>query len=101
MYHVALNNNGSYIENEAPENPTYIIGDFEDMFLTDAERQLKIRFNPGVSSFKPVILENKIETMGGKYPFILRNGSVNYKEFSISGLLSYLTDEKELFMTGI
>jgi hypothetical protein len=39
--------------------------------------------------------------MGGQYPFIFRNGSVNYKEFSISGLLSYLSDEKELFMQGI
>jgi hypothetical protein len=46
-------------------------------------------------------LENKVETLGGKYPFIFRNGNVEYKEFPISGLLSYLGDEKELFMKGI
>jgi len=42
-----------------------IIADFEDMFLFDGERQLKIRFNPKVSSFKTNILENKTDTIGG------------------------------------
>jgi hypothetical protein len=54
-----------------------------------------------VSTYKPTILENKIETIGSKYPFIFRNGNVNYKEFALSGLLSYLSDEDELFLTGI
>ena len=71
--------------------------DFEDMFLYDGERQLKIRFNPKVSSFKTNILEMKQDTMGGKYPFIFRNGYVNYKEFPISGLISYLEDDADLF----
>jgi hypothetical protein len=71
------------------------------MFLTDETRQLKIKFNPKVSSYKSTILESKVETIGSKYPFIFRSGHVNYKEFPISGLLSYLMDEKELFMSGI
>jgi hypothetical protein len=71
--------------------------DFEDAFLYDGERQLKIRFNPSVDSFKSTILENKVDTIGNKYPFIFRNGIVNYKEFSISGLLSLLGDENKEF----
>lgn len=67
--------------------------EFEDAFLFDGERQLKIRFNPSVSTFKSTILESKMDTIGNKYPFIFRNGIVNYKEFSISGLLSLLGDE--------
>lgn len=78
-----------------------VICDFEDAFLYDGERQLKIRFNPKVSSFKSTILETKTNTIGGKYPFIFRNGNVEYKEFAISGLLSVLGDENDEFMTGL
>jgi hypothetical protein len=33
-----------------------IFVDFEDCFLFDGEKQLKIRFNPKISSFKTTIL---------------------------------------------
>jgi hypothetical protein len=75
--------------------------DFEDAFLSDADRQLKIRFNPKVASFKNTILESKLDTIGGRYPFIFRNGNVHYKEFSISGLISMLSDPNEKFLKGI
>lgn len=77
-----------------------LLSDFEDVFLFDKYRQLKIRFNTKVSSFKSTILETKIDTLGGKYPFIFRNGTIEYKEFPISGLISYLTDNDELFMSN-
>ena len=76
-----------------------VYADFEDAFLYDGEKQLKIRFNPQVSSFQTHILESKTETIGSKYPFITRNGNVAYKEFPISGLISYQMDDAELFMT--
>lgn len=90
------NDSDLYSERIKSEN-VYI--DFEDMFLYDGTRQLKIRYNPKVSSFKADILEAKVDTIGSKYPFIFRNGIVNYKEFPINGLLSYLGDEEELFLT--
>lgn len=77
-----------------------IYSDFEDMFLYDGKKQLKIRFNPQVASFKADILEQKVDTIGSKYPFIFRNGRVNYKDFPIGGLISYLADEEQLFMTN-
>ena len=70
-----------------------VLCDFEDCFLYDGEKQLKIRFNPKIGSFKSTILESKMDTLGGKYPFIFRNGNVEYKEFSVSGLLSLLSDD--------
>ena len=82
------------------DNSTIAIADFEDMFLYDGTRQLKVRFNPKVTSFKTTVLESKTNTIGGKYPFIFRNGNVRYKEFSISGLISYLADTDELFMSN-
>lgn len=75
-----------------------IMADFEDMFLFDGERQLKIRFNPKVSTFKKTHLETKTDTIGGPYPHFFRNGRVAYKEFPIAGLISILSDENELFM---
>ena len=76
-----------------------VIVDFEDMFLYDGERQLKIRFNPKVSSFKNDLQEQKIDTIGSKYPFIFRNGNVCYKEFPISGMISFQLDNAQFFMT--
>ena len=76
-----------------------IVIDFEDAFLTDGKRQLKIKYNPKVSSFKRNVLETKVDTIGGAYPFIFRNGRVSYNEFPISGLISYLTDSENLFLT--
>ena len=75
-----------------------VMNNYEDMFLNDGNRQLKIKFNPKISSFKNTVLENKIDTIGHKYPFFFRNAQVSYKEFTISGLISYLTDEENLFM---
>lgn len=77
-----------------------VYADFEDAFLFDGQRQLKIKYNPKVSSFKNDILESKTDTIGSKYPFIFRNGHVNYKEFPISGLISYWSDEENLFMSA-
>jgi hypothetical protein len=75
------------------------LAEFEDAFLFDGERQLKIRFNPKVTSFKKNRLEQKVETIGSKYPYIFRNGRVEYREFPISGLISYFTDDAELFIS--
>lgn len=71
---------------------------FSDCFLSDGTRQLKIRFNAQVSTFRKTILENKNETIGGKYPFIFRNGHVNYRELSLGGLISYQMDENDKFI---
>jgi hypothetical protein len=43
--------------------------------------------------------EAKQETIGSKYPFIFRNGNINYKEFSLSSMLSYYSDEEDLFIS--
>lgn len=96
----AYNDNGLY-SSRSENIEGAIIADFEDMFLFDGERQLNIRFNPQVSSFKTTLMESKIDTIGGKYPFIVRGGNTNYKEFPIAGLISLLTDQNELFMSGI
>lgn len=72
--------------------------ELEDMFLTRAEMQFKVKFDPTVSSFKRTYLESRTETLGSKYPFIRRNGSVEYRQFPISGLITGFCDEEGLFL---
>lgn len=71
----------------------------QDMFLTRADQQLRIKFNPQVSGFKKVMTESLTQTLGSKYPFIKRNGNVGYRQFSISGLISHFCDENGSFIT--
>lgn len=75
--------------------PSMVI--FEHMYLTGADRQLKIMFNPTVSSFKRNYIETKNDTIGSKYPFIRRNGITEYAQFPISGLIASDMDEDNLF----
>ena len=75
-----------------------VVADFEDAFLYDGKRQLKIKYNPKMSSFKRDVIEQKTDTIGSKYPFIFRNGNIDYHEFPISGLISYLGDENHQFL---
>lgn len=71
--------------------------DFEDMFLYDGARQLKVRFNPTMSGIHRTIMETKTDTIGSKYPFFFRNGDVNYRDCTIGGLISFHMDEQKLF----
>lgn len=75
-----------------------IVADFEDIFLSDGERQLCVKFNPKVSTFKETIQESKINTIGGRFPITFRNGNSRYKEFALAGLLSYEMDNNYLFI---
>ena len=65
----------------------------ENTSLIDANHVLPISFNSKISSFKAVTQEQKLETIGGQFPIFQRNGNLNYKEFSINGLISYHMDQ--------
>lgn len=66
---------------------------FEDASLYDGEKQLIIKYNPKIANFKTTKIDTKQDTIGSKYPFIFRGANTNYKEFTISGLISYTGDE--------
>lgn len=72
--------------------------DFEYAYLGDKDRQIKLSFNTNVSSFKSTVFESKVDTLGGLYPFFFKNGNQSYKEFPITGLISYQLDQDEFFM---
>lgn len=86
---------GTYLSERMCE--TTIRVEFEDMFLSDGQKQLRIRFDPKVSSFKDTIQDQKTNTLGNKYPLFFRNGAVQYKEIPIAGLISYWMDTDRFF----
>ena len=75
-----------------------IMTDFQDIFLTGNNKILKIRFDPQINSFSHTISETKTDTIGSKYPFIRRNGNINYRTFSLSGTITFLMDIAQNFM---
>lgn len=70
---------------------------FEDILLTTRDKQLNIKFNPDIGTYRKNILDSKTDTVGGKYPIITRNSNTDYRQFSISGIISSQMDENHLF----
>lgn len=75
-----------------------IMINLDDMFLTRANMQFRIKFDPSISNFKYTYSETKIDTLGSQYPYFYRNGNIKYKQFSISGLITSLCDDEGIFL---
>lgn len=69
---------------------------FDDMYLTGGDGQLNIRFDPSLSSFKRTVSESRTDTIGSKYPYIKRNGYIEYRQFPIGGTITHLMDPSHL-----
>lgn len=75
----------------------FILSVFDNAFLTGEHTQLCVRFNPIISSFKTNVGDNIVTTIGGQYPYITRNGNMNYRTFSLSGTIAYEMDIEHQF----
>lgn len=72
--------------------------EFYDVILSRGKQQFKIQYNYTISSFKPVVNRAKIDTLGGRFPKFAENAILNYKQFSISGLISTEADVHQKFL---
>ena len=72
------------------EHPVML--DTEDIFLNSDGEELILRFDPVINNFSNKIAESITDTIGSKYPFIRRNGNVNYRTFALSGTISCFMD---------
>lgn len=87
----------------APDSTTYFIIEgpvlsvFDYAFLTGEGSQLCIKFNDNISGFKRNVADNIITTLGSKYPYISRNGNMDYRSFSLSGTIAYEMDAQNQF----
>jgi len=62
--------------------------EFENIYLSAEGLQLNVSLNPEISQYNHTVVESKNETIGSKYPYIKRNGNVDYRVFSLSGTIS-------------
>nr|DAN84876.1 MAG TPA: hypothetical protein [Caudoviricetes sp.] len=91
-YYKAKNITPGYDENDS------IFPQFYDAIISRGNKQLRLQYNYKISSMKSVVNRSKIDTLGGKYPKFAENAQMNYKQFSISGLISAQADENRLFL---
>lgn len=72
--------------------------DFDYSYLFADGVQLRLSLNQKISSFKHTVLNSKQDTLGGKYPYIAKNGYAYYAEFPLSGLISIHMDTDNTFI---
>lgn len=75
-----------------------IYPDFYTAIFSRGEKQIGILYDYEISNYKPVVNRQKIDTIGGKYPKFAENATMNYIQFSITGLISAQEDENHLFL---
>lgn len=71
---------------------------FYEMLLERQNRQIAIRYNGQITSWKPVVNRQKVDTLGGRYPKFVENAQMNYKQFAIQGLISAEEDFNRKFL---
>lgn len=84
---------------------TGVMAEWEHPFLLESTgngaisgtKQLKLKYDFQISSYKTNISESKTDTIGSKYPFIRRNGTMYYRSFPITGTITQFMDEASLF----
>ena len=76
-----------------------IFPDFYTAILSRGDKQIGVLYNYQISSYKPVVNRQKMDTLGGRYPKFAENAAMNYIQFSITGLISSQEDEDNLFLT--
>lgn len=77
------------------------MGEWEHAFLLEGYgsslRQLKLKYDFQISSYKTNISESKTDTIGSKYPFIRRNGNMYYRSIPCTGVITAYMDDEDLF----
>ena len=89
------NNKGNCGTSIKTKEPISIIFDYS--FLTTSDRQLKLKFDNNISSFKHNLSQSITTTLGSRYPFIRKNGNTDYIQFPITCLISANQDEDNIF----
>lgn len=70
-----------------------IIPDFTGSYLIGAgDVQINFTYNGELTNLKEVKKDAVLETIGGKYPFVVRNSNIGYKQFSFSAIITHISD---------
>lgn len=81
-----------------PYDSTVVFPNFYDVVMSRGDKQLSLSYNCTVSNLKPVVNRQKVETLGGKYPKFAENAALDYRQFSVSALISSESDVEHTFL---
>ena len=87
-----------YIDENENVQSIYVYPDFYDLLIMRQNRQLAIRYNGQITSYTPVVNRQVINTLGGKYPKFAENANMNYKKFTVTGLITAEEDYNRKFL---
>lgn len=62
--------------------------DFQYNYILGTKGHIRLMYDNTIQSFKKNVLQNKQDTIGGKYPVVTKNGYAYYSEFQVEGLIS-------------
>jgi hypothetical protein len=86
---VILTRGATTAENLQPQ----IIPDFTGSYLYgEGDIQVNFIYNGAINGFREVKKDAVIETIGGKYPFVVRNSNIGYKQFQFSAIITHVSD---------
>lgn len=74
---------------------------FHEAFISRLDQQLDIRYDFKVSNYKPTSSRVKIDTLGGKYPRFAENAVLDYKQLSVTGMISAEADANQKFLNKV
>lgn len=87
---IPLNNRGYRGVPVSFEEDGIIFVDFEHICLVASDdEQVNVKYDANIGSFQYVVVESKADTLGGKYPFIRRNGDTYYRQFDLEGTITH------------
>lgn len=72
--------------------------DFYDMLIYRNGKQIALRYNTQITGYSSVVNRQVINTLGSKYPKFAENAHMNYKKFTISGLITSESDFNRKFL---
>lgn len=76
-----------------------VVRDFEHTYILGAGgRQLKLNLSNTLNSYGYTLSEAKVDTIGGIYPYISRNGNTKYRTLPIGGIISFNMDDQGTFI---
>ena len=65
---------------------------YDYTYLMDNQHCLQVQFDENISNLKYNVQDVITQTLGGKYPYVRRNGNMNYRTFEVGGIISYLSN---------
>lgn len=71
---------------------------FYDLFIYRDNRQIALRYNTQITGYTSVVNRQVINTLGSKYPKFAENAHMNYKKFTITGLITSESDFNRKFL---